>query len=41
MNQVFLNLIVNAAHAITDAKPGEDPDQNRITIRCSGARSSD
>jgi two-component system NtrC family sensor kinase len=31
LNQVFLNLIVNAAHAIKDS--GKDPDTGQITIR--------
>ncbi|MBN1866721.1 PAS domain S-box protein [Candidatus Sumerlaeota bacterium] len=36
MNQVFLNLIVNAAHAIADVVPKDSPEKGRIGISTRG-----
>jgi two-component system, NtrC family, sensor kinase len=33
LNQVFLNLIVNAAHAIADFRPDDNAPKGRITVR--------
>lgn len=38
LNQVFLNLVVNAAHAVHEANPGGDKGNIEIRTRCEGSQ---